>query len=336
MSESVHLLVVTAGGENFGLPMDMVEQTFDLSGTTRRNVGCTPVVVVRGEALELCDLAEKLGAGHRAGQARAGVIVWAGGHRRVFAVDGLVGQMWLDRIEVPRLARSAWCSGVVLDEAGEVVPIVEPGAVVGAWSLGSAGSLGFTQMQRSALLEVANIGSGHAATALSQMLGKPVEIGYSEALLTVLAEAIDRIGAPTGRSAVVDTPVAGDGGTVLLVFPDEAADQLCSLLGTTMSDPMGRSALQEIGNILATSYLNAIVEMTGMDLEPEPPSVEVDLLGDLLGQSAAGRGAPGDPTILMRSHMTVESAAARFSFFFVPRVASVNQLLDRLGVPAAA
>ena len=99
-----------------------------------------------------------------------------------------------------------------------------------------------------------------------------------------------------------------------------------------MSDELGRTALQEVGNILATSYLNAIVEMTGMPLEPEPPTVEVDLLGQLLSQSGASGGSPTDPTVLMRSQLTVETSAAKFSFLFVPRLGSVDTLLQHLGV----
>jgi chemotaxis protein CheC len=232
---------------------------------------------------------------------------------------------------MPGLAVGDYASGVVLHH-DEIIPIVEPGAIAGAWALGDTARLGFTDLQQSALREIANIGSGHAATALSQLLGRPVDISYSEALLTVLAEAIDKIGAPMSRSALVDTPIQADGGTVLLVFPDDTGEQLCQLLGTSLSDEIGLTALQEVGNILATSYLNAIVEMTGMDLEPEPPTVEVDLLGQLIAQSGASGGSPTDPTVLMRSQMTVESSDAKFSFLFVPRIGSVDTLLDRLGV----
>ena len=116
------------------------------------------------------------------------------------------------------------------------------------------------------------------------------------------------------------------------------SEELCRLLGTSLDDEIGRTALQEVGNILATSYLNAIVEMTGMDLAPDPPTVEIDLLGQLLSNSAASRGNPHDPTVLMRSQLTVESSTAKFSFLFVPRIGSVQTLLERLGVstPQAA
>jgi chemotaxis protein CheC len=329
MPDLVHLLVVRAGGLSWALPMAAVEQTFDLRAQTARQVGNIDVVCFRGQVLELVDVAERIGLTHE--EPTAAVVVWASGRRRAFAVGELVGQLLLERLDVPEIAIGDFASGVVLHE-DEVIPILEPGAVAGAWSVGETGKLGFSDMQQSALREIANIGSGHAATALSQLLGRPVDIGYSEALLTVLAEAIDRIGAPMSRSALVDTPIRADGGTVLLVFPDDTGEQLCQLLGTTLTDEMGKTALQEVGNILATSYMNAIVEMTGMELEPEPPTIEVDLLGTLLSQSAASGGSPTDPTVLMRSQMTVEASTAKFSFLFVPRIGSVETLLDRLGV----
>ncbi len=329
MSDQVHVLVVRVGGLAWALPMTAVEQTFNLAQHTSRGVGDGRVVDFRGQVIELIDLGERLQVEHE--PATAAVVVWASGRRRAFAVEQLVGQLVLDRLDLPVLAASHLADGVVMYE-GDVVPILEPGAIAGAWSVGDSARLGFSEMQQSALREIANIGSGHAATALSQLLGRPVEISYAEALLTVLAEAIDRIGAPMSRSALVDTPIQADGGTVLLVFPDDTGQQLCELLGTSLNDELGRTALQEVGNILASSYLNAIVEMTGMQLEPEPPTVEIDLLGQLLSRSGASSGSPSDPTVLMRSQLTIEASDAKFSFLFVPRIGSVETLLDRLGV----
>lgn len=328
MSDPVHVLVVRAGGLPWALPMSSVEQTFDLRQYVVHRVGEADVVTFRDRVVELVDVAGRLGLSGE--QPSAAVVAWAAGRRRAFIVEELVGQLHAELRQMPGLATGEFSSGVIL-HGDDVIPMLEPGALAGAWSVDS-GALGFGELQQSALREVANIGSGHAATALSTLLGRSVDIGYSEALLTVLGEAIDRIGVPTSRSALVDTPIAADGGTVLLVFPDDTGEQLCQLLGTTLNDEMGRTALQEVGNILATSYLNAIVEMTGMALEPDPPTVEVDLLGRLLSQSAASGGSPSDPTVLMRSQMTIESSDAKFSFLFVPRIGSVETLLERLGV----
>jgi len=330
MSKPIHVLVVRAEGLLWALPMDSVEQTLAFADRRVHDVAGTPVLVFRGDALEVIDIASRLGVGAD-GDRVAGVVVWAGGRRRVFAVDDLLGQMVLEREAVPRAAEAAHMSSIVLMESGEIVPVLEPGVIAGAWSPAGAGAFGFSELQRSALLEIANIGSGNAATALSQLLGKPVEIGYAEALLATLAEAADKIGAAASPSAVVDTPVANDGGKVLLLFPDGAGEQLCELFGTRLDDEMGRSALREVGNILASSYLNAVVEMTGMTLEPQPPTIEVDLLGSLVQRSLQGARAE-DPTVLMRSVMTVESSDASFAFLFVPQLGAVELLLDHLGV----
>lgn len=330
MSESIHVLVVRAGGLSWALPMGSVEQTFAFRDRIVHDVAGVLVVVFREDALEVVDVAARLGVAAGADLV-AGVVIWAGGRRRVFAVDELVGQMVLERQDVPAAARGTHTSGVVVLATGEVVPVLEPGVIAGAWSPAGEGAFGFSELQRSALLEIANIGSGNAATALSQLLGKPVEITYAEALLATLAEAADKIGAAASPSAVVDTPVADDGGKVLLLFPDGAAEQLCELFGTRLDDEMGRSALREVGNILASSYLNAVVEMTGMELAPQPPTIEVDLLGPLVSRSLAGIRAD-DPTVLMRSVMTVEASDSSFAFLFVPQFGAVESLLDHLGV----
>jgi len=327
-----HLLVVRSGGSDWAFPMDAVEQTFEAGRYPSRSLGPGRAVVnFRGDALELHDLAEALGV-VPAAPPGAAVVAWAAGRRRAFLVEGLVGQHHYEPVALPGLAHGPLVSRVVLDEAGAVVPVVEPGALVGAWTVGAESDFGYSEVQRSALLEVANIGAGHAATALSALLGRPIEIQYTEALLASLAEAADRAGAAAATSAVVDTPVKDEGGRVMLLFPDDAASDLCALLGSSLEDELGRSTLREVGNILATSYLNAVVEMTGLDLEPEPPSFEVDVLGSVMERSLAGSASADDPTILMRSQLVVGTSDASFSFLFVPHIRAVEALLAQLGV----
>ena len=55
------------------------------------------------------------------------MIVWAGGRRRAFAVDELVGQMWLEPVEVPAVADGPYVSGIVVTDGDEVVPVTRAG-----------------------------------------------------------------------------------------------------------------------------------------------------------------------------------------------------------------
>jgi chemotaxis protein CheC len=330
MAEPMRLLAVRAGGKTWALPLGAVEQTFDLSSTATCRIGPTRGVLFRGDVLELHDLASALGI-EESGTATAGVALWAGGRRRVFAVESLVGQVAVEIQPLPELSSSPTATAVVLLD-DEIVPVLDPGAVAGEHRGAGRGAVGFTEMQRSALIEVANIGSGHAATALSQLLGQPVDIRYNEALLATLAEAADRLGAYAERSAVVDTPVADDGGRVLLLLSEGSAAELCSLLQTSLDSEMGHSALSEVGNILAGSFLGAIVEMTGLELMPEPPEVDVDVLGAVVERRLNAEAAPDDPTILMRSTLTIATSDSEFTFMFVPQFTAVRSLLESLGV----
>jgi chemotaxis protein CheC len=312
--------------------MPSIEQAFHLKDHEIRHVGDLRVVRFREEVLELVDLAERLGL--EPGERPSAVVTWGAGKRYALLVDELVNQISAEPVEIPRMAHGEFTDGAVYHD-DEVVPILKPGALSGVYEVTEdEQSPEFTEMQQSALAEIANIGSGHAATSLSMLIGRPVDIGYSKAVLTVLARALDELGEPMNRSALVDTPIKDDQGNMLLVFPEDAAEALCQLLGTTMAEEMGLTALQEVGNILSASYLNALVEMTGIPLEVAPPHVEVDQLGRMISHSSATVGHANDPTVLMRSYLTVEGSTASFSFLFMPRLKSVELLLERLGVGA--
>jgi hypothetical protein len=249
LSNTVHVLLVRADGLLWALPIDSVDQTLELAGRSVHHVAGVPMVMFRDSALEVIDVSAVV-SGATPTDRRSAVSVWAGGRRRVFAVDELVGQVWLERVAVPAVADGPFVAGIVVTD-GLVVPVLEPGVVAGAWRPSGGDAFGFTAMQQSALFEIANIGSGNAATALSELLDRPVEISYPDATLVTVGEAADRIGSSAAASAVVETAVKGDAGRVLLMFPEGSGAGICRLLDTDIEDDVGRSALGEVGNILA-------------------------------------------------------------------------------------
>ena len=89
-----------------------------------------------------------------------------------------------------------------------------------------------TELQLDALRELANIASGHAATALAQMLGTEVDLSVPNALALPRADAIAAYGSADGPVAGVVTPLEGHiEGVVLLMIPSADAETLCRLLG---------------------------------------------------------------------------------------------------------
>jgi chemotaxis protein CheC len=192
----------------------------------------------------------------------------------------------------------------------------------------------YSDLQIDALRELANIGSGTAATALSGMLGQPVDISVPNPLLLPLNDAVEAVGAADAEVTGVVIGIVGDmEATVLMLFSPETANVLCPMLGVEAGTEIALSALQEIGNVLGASYTGALGTMTGLELEPTPPQAATDMLGSIVSSVLLAPGEDRDAVLLLDSDLTVEGGdECSPSFMFIPSSGGVNELLARLGL----
>ncbi|UTI64675.1 chemotaxis protein CheC [Paraconexibacter antarcticus] len=191
----------------------------------------------------------------------------------------------------------------------------------------------YTETQLDALRELANIGSGQAAAALSTMLGHPVDISVPTAAALPLAEAVAVAGNPDEARHGILVPIVGEfEAAVVLLVPEPDAVQLCSVYNLDPSGEDGASFLGEIGNILGTSYINVLAEMSGLDMEPAPPQVVHDMLGAILASVLLASGEDTDTALLLDSALTVEGKPCSLSFLLIPVGGGVHELLGRIGV----
>jgi chemotaxis protein CheC len=191
----------------------------------------------------------------------------------------------------------------------------------------------YTELQLDALRELANVGSGNASTALSGMLGRSVDISVPKAQALPFAEAVAAAGPAEQDVTGIVLGIVGEmNGTVLLLVPPADADKICRMLGVEPDDEYALSALGEIGNIVGTSYINALAAMTGMDIEPTPPTTATDMLGALVASVLAGQAHAGDTALMLDSNLVVEGEDCSISFFLVPDQGGVDELLSRLGL----
>ena len=126
-------------------------------------------------------------------------------------------------------------------------------------------------------------------------------------------------------------PLEGDiDGLVLLLISCDGAETLCRLLGVEAGTEIGDSALREIGNILGTSYLNALASMTGLDLGPCPPHLTTDMLGAIVSSLALSQASRhGDLALVLDSELDVAGEPCSISFLLLPTDGGVNDLLLR-------
>jgi len=193
----------------------------------------------------------------------------------------------------------------------------------------------YTDLQLDALRELANIGSGTAATSLSGMLGLPIDISVPNPVVLPIPEAVEAAGPADEERIAVAIPIIGDlEAVVLLLFDPDSAAKLCGLLGVDPDDEMAVSALAEIGNILGASYVGAIGQMTGMELEPTPPQPARDMLASIMSSVLLMPGADTEQALLLDTDLTVEGEECSPSFLFIPSKGGVEELLTRLGLEA--
>ena len=198
------------------------------------------------------------------------------------------------------------------------------------------------ESQLDAIREVANIGAGHAATALSQMTNRKIMINVPRVNVRPMEEACDIVGTPDEVIAAVLMHMMGDlTGRALLMFPENSARTLCDFLlrrelGTTQAfGEMERSSLKEAGNILASAYLNALSDFMGMMLVPSVPSLMIDLSGAVLTSALLNFGHDRDYAFCVETSFRVEGASEPLGghFLLLPDMASLRSIFDAIRLP---
>jgi chemotaxis protein CheC len=195
-------------------------------------------------------------------------------------------------------------------------------------------------IQMDALREVANIGAGHAATALSQMVGQTIMISVPTINVSRLEEIPPQVAAPDEPVAAVLMHMLGDlTGRTLLVFPRRTAIRLASLLlhrddGSDEISEMQQSAIKEAGNILSSAYMNALSDFMGMMLLPSPPSLAIDMSTAVLSTAYLQFGSDKDYVFCVESEFLMGGGEERMRGFFLllPDPASLQAILKAVRV----
>lgn len=201
--------------------------------------------------------------------------------------------------------------------------------------------LALKERQLDALRETANIGAGHAATALSQMTGSTIMITVPTITIAALEDVPSQIEDAEEPIAAVLMHMMGDlTGRTLLVFPRPTAVRLAQLMLRRPTDPAGpfgeleQSAIKEAGNILSGAYMNALSEFMGLLLLPSPPSLAVDMSAAVLTTAYLQFGAERDMVFAVETQFYFQGQEDRLRGFFLllPDVASLQVLLRAVRV----
>ena len=194
-------------------------------------------------------------------------------------------------------------------------------------------------IQLDALRETANIGAGHAATALSQMTGSTIMIKVPAINVTSMEDLPPQFIPDEEPVAAVMMHMLGDlSGRTLLVFPKPTVMRLAELMlrrpiGSSVAlGEMETSAIKEAGNILSGAYMNALSDFLGMLLLPSPPSLVIDMSAAVLTSAFGEFATDADSILCVESEfiLTDINQSLRGFFLLLPDTASLQVMLRAL------
>lgn len=197
----------------------------------------------------------------------------------------------------------------------------------------------FSDMEFDVLKEISNIGAGNATTAISTMLGIKVNMEVPVIKFLEFKELAESIG---GAENIVTGILFGlemdiDGMMMFVMDCKSAQRMIANILhvdeaeGTEFSE-MGLSVLQELGNIIAGSYLSAISSLTHLSIAPTVPYLSVDMAGAILSVPAIQFGTVSDKALLIRSEFGDEATSVDGYFILVPTLEAFEKIFTSLGL----
>lgn len=205
----------------------------------------------------------------------------------------------------------------------------------------------FQAIHLDVLKEVGNIGAGHAATALSSLLARKIDMFVPSVQLAGFDEVVELAGGEEEVVVCIFLRIEGDapGGMFFILAPAQAErivrfmtkDETFAI-NESHNETLGISALQELGNILAGSYLTALSDFTQLSLYPSVPSLTIDMAGAILSFGLLELSQFSDQGIVIETALIdpAEHHSETFEghFFLFPDPESYRTLFQALGVPA--
>lgn len=194
-------------------------------------------------------------------------------------------------------------------------------------------------MHLDVLREIGSIGTGNAATSLATMLQRSVSINVPAINVLDYERVAEELGGLETMIVGIMLTISGEvnGMMMFLLQKDFAHTIVNDLLGGCFNgfhelDDLSVSAIQEIGNIMTASYVNAIAQLTGLTIEISVPSMAVDMAGAILSVPAIYFADISDKVIFIQDELKGDSGNMISHILLIPTTDSLQRIMLKLGV----
>lgn len=202
-----------------------------------------------------------------------------------------------------------------------------------------------TSLHLDVLKEIGNIGAAHAATALSSLLSRKIDMRVPKVEMVSFNDMMELAGGAETVVVGIYLRIEGDSeGSMFFILPIEQADRFIRRLigddqfsfNDNKLSELGVSAMQELGNILSGSYLSALSDFTGMKIFPTVPGLSVDMFGAIISTGLIEISQVSDQVIVINTSIFEEGFdncnEVHGHFFLLPDPNSFTNIFKALGV----
>ncbi len=194
----------------------------------------------------------------------------------------------------------------------------------------------YSAVELDVLKEVINIGGGHAATSLSQLIEKPVHMTVPVIEMMEYADVYEQIMPEEAVIKAVIIKMMGDAeGVFLFTVDQQVSETIVAMMlpeNTPYSEDLANSALQELVNILVNSFLNAVMKLMDANLITSVPIVIEDMFGAIMSSVYLEQNQYDDSIMIIKNEFYYLGDRLESSLYFVPKPGIIEKMLTALTV----
>ncbi|MFL2071897.1 chemotaxis protein CheC [Marinilactibacillus psychrotolerans] len=188
-----------------------------------------------------------------------------------------------------------------------------------------------------ALQEIINIGGGNAATSLSKLIERKVEMEVPTLEIMEYDQIYQKIRKEDEVVKAVLMNLIGDEeyGVFLFVVNPENAEKLAQMItpsGVELTNELIDSAVSEIVNILVHSFMTAIMKIIDIKMVSTVPIMAEDMFGSIISSVYMEQEQYDQQILIIKNEYYSLGHKIEGSLYFVPRPGVLELLLQQLGL----
>ncbi|MCL5497887.1 chemotaxis protein CheC [Phytobacter palmae] len=191
-----------------------------------------------------------------------------------------------------------------------------------------------SEIEADSLMEIFNIGVGHAAAAMSDIVNEEVRMSVPSVRITTRSEAAEELGAGLSLCGISQQYKGAYATEAILMFPETASFEIVrmmvgDLIPAHELGEMEREAMSEIGNIVLNACVGTLANMFQKELQGSLPVFRVGTSEQILNPSHD----PSDPSVLMlRIDFSLERQEIEGYLAFILDMSALRDLREQISL----